>query len=80
VAGCVGAIIGGRRESFLQQAVKLLRQPAACEAVVDFVRQNYDQLDILINDARADQLFRHKHLDLTAVIQIGKPLRNDNNP
>jgi 2,4-dienoyl-CoA reductase [(3E)-enoyl-CoA-producing], peroxisomal len=102
-AGCAGAIICGRREAFLQEAVKLLReeaaalvpssssssacrvdyqvcdvrQPEACEAVLDFVRHNYGRLDILINGAagnflaRADQLSPKGFATVMAIDTLG---------
>ena len=71
IHGCQGAVICGRRAAFLQQAVAVLekdtaaqvrfqvcdvRKPEDCQRVVEFVKQSFGRLDILVNGAAGNFL------------------------
>ena len=91
-SGCKGAVICGRRESFLQKACRILsqktgktvlycvcdvRKPEMCEHVVNYTREKFGRLDILINGAagnflaRADQISPKGFATVMAIDTLG---------
>jgi 2,4-dienoyl-CoA reductase [(3E)-enoyl-CoA-producing], peroxisomal len=68
--GCVGAVICGRRESFLKRSASLLstqgscclykvcdvRDPQQCQAAVEYCMEEFGRLDILVNGAAGNFL------------------------
>lgn len=75
--GCTAAIICGRRENFLQKAAANLasisgktclykvcdvRDPAACQAVVEYGMSQFGRVDILVNGAAGNFLAEAKSL------------------
>lgn len=75
--GARGAVICGRRASFLERAAAILsqdtgadvrfkvcdvRNPDQCQAAVDFVEETFGKLDILVNGAAGNFLAQAKDL------------------